>query len=218
MAKTDTENGVKNTELSASQELVNIKQEKLAIEANLKKQEAICYKKFAVNTCLKDAKTEAQIALNAVKRHEVAVNELQRNAKIQADQNKREAATAKTTAGSSADDKTSEAKDRNKTIKTAKSPKTIKSDAEIASDKQAADKSRAEAAQQRVVEANQKQAASQKKAQIRANKKLQSDSNTAKYNQKINQAEEHKQVLEKAKLAKTKVKSAPLPIPSVTTP
>ena len=61
--------------------LNRIKQEKLEIDANLKRQEAVCYKKFAVSNCLKDAKTEAQAALNQIKRREIEIKELQRNTK-----------------------------------------------------------------------------------------------------------------------------------------
>jgi colicin import membrane protein len=196
-------NTVINTELFVSQELVGIKQEKVAIDANLKKQQAACYKKFAVNNCLKDAKTEAQTALNAVKRREIAINDQQRNAK----------AAVKKVENHSGGDKISDVKDKTEAVKTAKPGKVIKSDADILAEKNASDTSRAKAAQKRLAELKQKQAESQKKAQSRVNKNSQSSANATKYAQKITQAEEHKQTLEKAKLAKNKPKSPPLPIP-----
>jgi colicin import membrane protein len=209
-AQNESVNTVKNTEVSAAQEFEAIKQEKAAIDANLKKQETACYKKFAVNNCLKDAKTEAQAALNVVKRRENEINDQQRKAKNESDQSKKEKISSKKAVGTNTDDKT-------KTVKTVKPTKAVKSDAEILANKSVAEKSRADAAQKRLVETNLKQAASQKKAQIRTNKNNQSAVNTAKYNQKLSQAEEHKQALEKARLNK-KSKSATLPIPTTTTP
>jgi colicin import membrane protein len=216
--KNENVNTAKNTVLLASQEIANIKKEKSDIDANLKKQQAVCYKKFAVNNCLKDAKIEAQTALNAVKRREIAINDQQRNAKIESDQNKKEKAAENFFENRSGADKTSEVKDKTKTIKTTKPGKVIKTDAEILAEKNAADKSRADAAQKRLVELNQKQAAAQKKAKSRASKNSQSSANAVKFNQKLTQAEEHKQALEKANLNKNKTKAAPLPIPATTSP
>ena len=207
-AKNEDINSIKNTDLTATQELLNLKQEKLTIESNLKQQEAICYKKFAVNNCLKEAKTEAQTALNVVKRRETSINEEQRNAK----------AALKTVENNTGGEKTNEVKDKTTTVKTVRPAKAIKSDAEILAEKDAADKSRADAAQKRLVDSNQKHAASQKKAQIKANKNSLASVNSVKYNQKLEQAEEHKQALEKERLAKTKARSAPLPISTSNTP
>jgi colicin import membrane protein len=217
IAQNEGLNAVNNIELSADQEFVNIKQEKTVIDANLKKQEAACYKKFAVNNCLKDAKTEAQTALNAVKRREIAINDLQRNAKAESDQLKKEKIVVKNAEKSSTSDKASEVKDQTKTFKTAKPAKAIKSDADILVEKNAADKSRADAAQKRLAESNQKQAASQKKTQIKAIKNSQAGANVDKHTQKLRKAEEHKAEVEKSRLSKSsqsKPKSAPLPVPN----
>lgn len=209
-------NTVKNVELSAAQDLASIKQEKTVIDANLKQQQAACYKKFAVNNCLKDAKAEAQTALKEVKRHEAEINEKQRNVKIESDQSKKEKTAVKNTETNSGGDKTSEVNDKTKTLKTAKSAKATKSDADILVEKNVADKSRADAAQKRLVESNQKQAVSQKKAQIKAIKNSHAGANTAKYKQKLLQTEEHKVEVEKSRLAKlsqSKPTSAQLPVP-----
>jgi colicin import membrane protein len=214
-SKNEGVNVVNNTEFSASQESASIKQEKAAIDANLKKQQAACYKKFAVNNCLKDAKIEAQTALNAVKRHEAEINEKQRNLKIEAYQSKKEKAAVKNTESNSGGDATSDAKDKTKAAKVAKPGKVIKSDADILAEKNAAEKSRTDAAQKRLADLNDKQIASQKKAQIRANKNSASTANSAKYDQKLLQAQAHKDELEKANLVKKKPKSAPLPMPNL---
>jgi colicin import membrane protein len=210
---------VQNSDIkNATDELTLIKQEKLAIDASLKKQETLCYKKFAVSSCLKEAKTEAQTALNKIKRREIEIKELQRSAKAESDINKKVKTFKKNTQNKSEEATVGEFIGKAKTVKAPKVSRPIKTDAEILAEKNAQDISRAEAAKKRVDNSNQKLAASQKKAQYRANKNSQSAANFAKYNQKLAQAEEHKQALEKEKLAKNKTKAAPLPIPATTTP
>jgi colicin import membrane protein len=215
IAQQSHEKSTNRIEVNVSEELTKIKQEKLSIDANLKKQQAACYKNFAVSSCLKDTKIEAQTALNDVKRREAAINDQQRTAKIESQQSKKEKAAVKNTESSSGGDATSDAKDKIKTIKTAKPGKVIKSDEDILTEKNAAEKSRTDAAKKRLADVNDKQIASQKKAQSRANKNSESAANSAKYNQKLRQAQAHKDELEKANLAKKKPKSAPLPIPNL---
>jgi colicin import membrane protein len=211
-------NTEKNAGLSAPQNLASTKQEKAVIDANLKTQQAACYKKFAVNNCLKDAKIEAQTALNAVKRREAEINAQQRNAKIDLDLTKKEKIAAKNAENNISSDKASEIKDKTKDIKTTKSGKAVKTDAEILLEKKSADKSRVDIAQKRLVELNQKQVVSQKKVQSRVSKNSQSSANAAKYSHKLARAEEYKQALEKTTSAKNKPKSTPLPIPAAPTP
>lgn len=204
-----------NLEINVVDELTKLKQEKLEIDANLKKKEAICYKKFAVSDCLKDAKTEAQADLNKVKRREIEIKDLQR--KNKAESSLYESASGKKTEKNSDEVTNSEAKNKTEKIaksgRAAKSNRAIQTDAEILAEKSVNDKSRADAAKKRLEESNQKLAASQKKAQSRANKNSQSSANTAAYNQKLIKAEAHKADLEKKNLERKKAKSAPLPTP-----
>lgn len=205
-------------EVNAADELAKLKQEKLAIDVNFKNQEAVCYKKFAVSDCLKEAKKEAQTALNKVKRREIELKDLGRNNKAESDLNKKENAAgenvARNTAKNSDEVTNSEPKEKTaKVVNAAKPTRAIKTDAEILAEKNANDKLRADAAKKRLEESNQKLAASQKKAQSRANKNNQSAANTAAYNQKMVQAESHKAALEKKNLERKKAKSAPLPVP-----
>ena len=201
-------------EVNTVDELAKLKQEKLAIDANLKKQEAVCYKKFAVSDCLKDAKTEAQAALSKVKRREIEVKDLQRNSKAELDLTKKENAAGKNAAKNSDEVSNSEPKDKTaKVANEAKPTRAIKTDAEILAEKNANDKLRADAAKKRLEESNQKLVAAQKKAQGRANKNNQSAANAAAYNQKLVQAEAHKAALEKKNLERKKAQSASLPIP-----
>jgi hypothetical protein len=199
---------------NASDELLQIKQEKLDIDLNLKKQEAVCYKKFAVSRCLKEAKTEAQSALNKTKRRELEIKELQRSAKAESDINKKEKTLVEKMPKNGVEALEGEPKGKSKIDSAIQPSRSIKTDAEIQSDKNANDRSRAEAAKKRVDASNEKLATSQKKSQIRATKNSQSATNLDKYNQKQLQAEAHKASLEKAKLERKKEKSAPLPIPT----
>ncbi len=200
---------------NASVELAKIKQERLDIEVNLKKQEALCYKKFAVSSCLKDAKTEAQTALNKLKRRDLEIKELQRNAKAESDLIKKEKTLENNRPNNGPEAAASESIGNTKTVKTPKSNRSVKTDAEILSEKNAKDRSRAEAAKNRLDDSKQKLVASQKKAQIRATRNSQSSANLEKYKQKLLQAEARKAALEKANLERKKDKSAPLPIPAL---
>jgi colicin import membrane protein len=216
MANNSYEKSNNRIEINVSDELIKIKQEKLSIEENLKQQQAACYKNFAVSSCLKNAKIEAQTALNAVKSREMAINEMQRTAKIDSNQSKKEKAAVKNTESNRGGEEASKVKIKaSKAIKTAKPEKVIKTDADILAEKNAAEQSRADTAQKRLADVNDKQIAAQKKAQIRANKNSESAANSAKYNQKLLQAQAHKDELENANLAKKKPKSAPLPTPDL---
>lgn len=199
---------------NASDELLKIKQEKLDIDSNLKKQEAVCYKKFAVSRCLIDAKTEAQTALNKIKRRELEIKELQRSAKAESDIRKKEKTLVEKMPRNGAEASEGEPRGKSKLDSAIQPSRAIKTDAEIQADKNSKDLSRAEAAKKRVDVSNEKLVASQKKSQIRATKNSQSSANLDKYNQKQLQAEAHKTSLEKAKLERKKEKSAPLPIPT----
>jgi colicin import membrane protein len=218
------------TEATANEELAKIKQEKLAIEARSKAQEAACYKKFAVSSCLKDVKTEQLTALNSIKRRELDIKDQLRAKRAESEQSKK----TKSTQGQAAEQAGKQASNDNgggkgngqktvtsekigKNSKSLKDEKSAKSEAEILAEKDANSKSRASAAQQRLADSNKKIAASQKKAQSRANKNSQADFNSAKYKQKLLQAEAHKNEAEKtraAKSSKSKPKSAPLPLPT----
>jgi colicin import membrane protein len=202
-------------------EMAKIKQEKLAIEAKSKEQEAACYKKFAVSSCLKDVKTEKLAALNEVKRRELELNNQQRSQKakaVQEKQEKRESSNATSQTKESPDAlKSGNSDDSTQTTKSTKSPKTVKNglDSKTRLEKLPADEQqRLNAANKRVADANQKLAASQKKAQLRANKQSQSSAQAASYAKKLQLAEAHKNEIAQKQAAKTKPKSAPLPIPS----
>jgi colicin import membrane protein len=224
-AQIASENTVNSTESNFASDLNKIKQEKLAIEAKSKEQEAACYKKFAVSSCLKDVKTEKLAALNEVKRRELELNNQQRSQKakaVQEKQEKRESSRESSNAASQSKEspdalKSGNSDDSTQTTKSTKSPKIGKSglDSKTRSEKLPADEQRrVNAASKRAADVNQKLAASQKKAQLRANKQSQSSAQAASYAKKLQLAEAHKNDIAQKQAAKTKPKSAPLPIPS----
>ena len=214
-------NTTKNTlESNVATELNKIKKEKLDIEAKSKVQEAACYKKFAVSSCMSDVKNEKLAALNDAKRRELELNNQLRLQKENSLQEKKEKKENSETVKKSKDEATSlnpeslEKSDTkpeaSKVSKTAKVPKIPKTRAE----KTPGDQQRLNAANKRVADANQKLAANQKKKQLKANKQAQSNTQEASYNKKVQLAEAHKNELAQKQAAKTKPKSASLPTPS----
>jgi colicin import membrane protein len=200
--------------------LAEIKQARLAIESSFKTREATCYKNFAVSNCLQDLKSEKLLALSAIKRQELEINDQKRQIKSDAIEKKvfekakkiaeKEQAKALNEAANS---------DVEKTKKTKKTNLSDKSEASSLNDPLNIDLSklaekRASAANQRVLEANAKQAVSQQKAQSRALKFSQSGEQEAKFDQKQLDAQARKDKLDKAAAEKTKPRSASLPIPS----
>ncbi len=211
------------TETAANTELAKITQEKLAIEAKSKEQEASCYKKFSVNNCLKDVKTEKLAALNRIKRRELEIKDQLRAKKAGSQQGKNTKSSQSQNTNQTSSDSRDGKSNKNKNVasekssKNAKAKKIEKSEAEIIAEKDANAKSRAGAAQKRLAATNEKIAASKKKAQVKAVKNSQTGVNTAKYKQKLLQAEEHKAEVEKSRLdksSKSKPISAPLPVPT----
>lgn len=206
IAQIAKKNGVNLTEENLSSDLNKIKQEKLAIEAKSKEQEAACYKKFGVSSCLKDIKTEKLAALNEIKQQELEINNQLRSLKekaVQEKQEKRESSKA-----------SSKSKASPETLKSENSEKSSREPKARTEKLPTFDTQRLDAASKRVADANQKQAANQKKTQLRAKKQSQSNAETANHTKKMHLAEEHKNAVIQKQAAKKKPKSASLPIPS----
>jgi colicin import membrane protein len=227
-AQMASEKLVNTSDSALTSEIAKIKQEKLAIEAKSKEQEAACYKKFAVSGCLQDVKTEKLVALNDTKRRELEINEQLRLLKEKAVHVKKEKMEASSKAKvpstdlkpDSSENSDSKSKAESKTESTSAStsaPKSAKTArvAKLRAEKLPADEQqRVNAANKRVADANKKLAAAQKKAQLRAEKQAQSNAQSAGYSKKLQQAEAHKNEVAQKQAVKTKSKSAPLPIPS----
>jgi colicin import membrane protein len=206
IAQNTSETTSLTVESKVAAELSKIKLEKSAIEAKSKEQDAACYKKFAVSSCLKEVKTEKLTALNDVKRREVELNDQLRAEKTRVIQEKQ--ALKKSPNSSNSTNNSNGVSQSAKTLKAEKN--RIVRDEKLPPD----DSRRVNAANKRVADANQKNIANQKKAQSRALKQAQSNTEAEKYSKKQQQAEEHKNAVTQKQAAKTKPKSAPLPIPS----
>jgi colicin import membrane protein len=217
----------KNNEAITS-ELSKIKQDRLSIEDKYKTQEATCYKKFAVNDCLKDIKTEKLAALNTLKRREIELNDTLRQSKMLADQEKRakiaekklDSNDAMESNASAAKDKDKD-KDKDKAINKERVEKAerLPSKEPVAKAERlpqsASDESkRKEAASKRAEKTQKKLAMSQRKIDAHKQKSKQANAESDKYNKKILDAEAHKNAKQQSNLAKTKPKSAPLPMPA----
>jgi colicin import membrane protein len=204
IAKNDASNAGSKLAL----ELAELKQEKLSVESKFKTLEAACYKKFAVSNCLQDVKSQKLLALGDIKRRELVINDAKRQLKADEFNKKSKKLVEKEDIPPSV----------SSASKSAKSEKPSRSDnnraAPVPKDQSKLSEQRALAAQQRVLDSNKKQAASQEKAKFRAKKLSEAQEQAAKFNKKLLEAEAHKNAVEKAKAEKSKLRSAPLPIPS----
>jgi colicin import membrane protein len=209
---TMAQNTVSNIDSKLALELTELKQKKVAIETKSKEQEAACYKKFAVSSCLKEVKTEKLAALNGVKQRELAISDRQRLGKEKVVQLKKD----KSDASNQSKETSAALQPENSGQEgiTRKSEKIISNPNPRAEKLPADEQQRINAANKRVADVNAKLAAAQKKAQMRAKKQSQTSEQSASYAKKVQLAEEHKNELAKKQADKTKAKSAPLPIPT----
>ena len=202
------QNDALNIDSKLTLELNELKLKKLSIESKFKVLEADCYKKFAVSNCLQTVKSEKLIALGDIKRREIEINDAKRQLKADAINKKSKELVEKEDMPASVSNSSKaeklERRSRSENNRAAPVPK----------DQSKLNEQRALEAQQRVLDSNKKQAASQQKAKSRAKKLSQAEEQAAKFNKKLLEAEARKNALEKAKVEKTKPKSASLPIPS----
>ena len=205
------QNDASNADSKLALELAELKQEKLSVESKFKTLEAACYKKFAVSNCLQEVTSQKLLALGGIKRRELAINDAKRQLKADEVNKKSKKLVEK-------EDIPPSVSSASKSAKSAKSEKPSRSDnnraAPVPKDQSKLSEQRALAAQQRVLDSNKKQAASQQKAKLRAKKLTEAEVQAAKFNKKLLEAEAHKNAVEKAKAEKSKLRSAPLPIPS----
>lgn len=175
-----------NSEISERSKLA---QARGKIESEFGLKEANCYKSFAVDACLRQANIDKRTALADIKRQELAMNDLQRQQK-KADLEQK---AAKPTATNRPVAKT-DANDLSAAI--------VQNEAKKAAD-----------AKKRVQDTHQKMSASQIKAAERLKKSKQTGTESAKYQNKLREAEEHKTEMEQKKAQAPKPKAVPLPIP-----
>lgn len=178
--------------LSAASEVSErsqLTQTRVQIESEFALKEAVCYKSFAVESCLRQLHTEKRASLAVIKSQELAAHDLQR-------QKKKAEFEQKASKPSSANRPVVEA-----TIPDRATGRSLEQQKKITD------------AGKRVQKTNQKTNASKLKAAQRLQKSNLADQERAKYQNKLRAADEHKAAIEEKKTLMTKPKAASLPLP-----
>lgn len=181
-------------------ERARIAAERAGLEAQFDAQEAVCYQKFAVNSCLAPIKVQRREALADLRRQEVVLNDAERRRK-----------------GAEQIKKTEEKASLESQQKDLKRRSQIQRDFKIRQERRVRKDQNRLATQQGAAE---KTAASSNrmgevpgKAQKRAQKKSQISDKRAQYEQKQREAKERKARLEKKRLEQKGREAQPLPLP-----
>lgn len=194
---------VANDSVSAAvdREREQINAERAALEAKFDVEEAACYKKFAVNSCLNAIKLRRREAMTGLKQREVALNDQQRREKA-ADQ------LRKTEEKSSPDVLRQAAERRAKALEdtTAREERSRKKADERVSLQQGEASNAADAAG--------KLKGSKERAQARAERQAEIADEVQKYNDKQQEVLERKASREKRQREQTKPPAASLPTPN----
>lgn len=69
------------TPLQVQQERSRIQRSRAQVHAEAEQANAACYQKFAVSDCLREVRTNTRLVLDALRRQEVILNDLERQAK-----------------------------------------------------------------------------------------------------------------------------------------
>lgn len=174
---------------SETSERAKLAQERGKVESEYKSKEIDCYKKFAVDSCLKNAHAEKRAALAEIRRKELAMNDLQRQKK-KAEFDLKMSKPVVPNQATTGDDKL------NRLSKPSYD-----------------DGKQADATKKRAQETRQKMMTSQAKAARRVQKTKLADEKAVKYQKKLLKADEHKAATEQEMTSSTKPKASSLPIP-----
>ncbi|VTU25560.1 hypothetical protein [Variovorax sp. PBL-E5] len=189
---------VGNTDLGAERD--RLAQERRAAEAKFSKEEAACYKKFAVEGCLEEARRQRRVETDNIKRQETEINDIERKRRGAAELDRLEQNRNGTRPPDAAD----------------KREQSIKSQQDR--EQRAADHatSRAAAASEtaeRQREFDNKQREHAEHEADAANRRAQAPIERARYEDKLQRAADHKADVERHNAGNTKPRSAPLPTP-----
>lgn len=186
-------------------ERARLAQERKALDKRFNTEQAACYKKFAVEDCLKESRQRRRLATDDIKRQEAAINDFERRRR-----------------GAAALDKLEE-KDTHPRAKDSQAQREQSLKSQQEREQRAAEHaaSRAQAAseaaeKQRQFEAKQRaHADEQAKA---ARRRAEAPAARQAYEQKLQNAEHQRAESERRNAARTKPRSAPLPEPAAATP
>jgi len=179
-------------------ERARLTRERDEVENRFKSEQAACYKKFAVEGCLKEGRVRRRLANEDIKRQEAVLNDIERKR-----------------SGAAELDKLHEKKSESaSTDANAKREESLKSqdDRERRAAEHATSRSQAEAeAAERQRQFKDKQQANAEHQAKQAERRADMAASRAEYEQKLRDAREHQEELERRNSARTKPRAAPLP-------
>ncbi len=202
------QNDLQNAENAAADASTRILRERIAAERSqvqqrFSQQEAVCYQKFAVNSCLEDARIERNEALGELRRQEITLNQAERRRKGALQQQLTE-------------DKSQRASDREAALPAqaaASEPVPAAAPRSPASARKARAPGAAPAAKAPSASQDQKQAQRSREAVARQAKALAAADNQARYDAKLKKIQADKDAAAQRAAQRAKPAASSLPTP-----
>ncbi|RYX95752.1 MAG: hypothetical protein EOO28_10080 [Comamonadaceae bacterium] len=186
------------TEAAAQQERTRIGAQRLDLEAALAAEDAACYDKFLVNSCLDKVNVKRREAMSDLKRQEIILNDQERKQRAAEQLRKIEEKSSAATQEAAAQRRAQALKDTQ--------------DRAVRGDQKAVDRAKTDAdAKSNVESAAAKQASRQAEAAARAEKQAGAAEEARKYEERQKLAETRR--AENAERIKSKPAAKPLPVP-----
>lgn len=186
--------------VSPDAERTRIAAERARLDAGFLTEDAACYKKFFVNSCLDDVNTRRREALATLRTQEILLNEQERKMRGAEQIRRIEEKSSAENQQREVDQRAKAASDYESRLAGQKEKQQSRVNA------QAAEQANAEARSGRLQ-------ANQQKKQIRSAKQAAEAAETARYEARQKEAEERRAQNMRARLQRTKPSSKPLPLP-----
>ena len=174
--------------------------ERARLDAGFLTEDAACYKKFFVNSCLDDVNSRRREALATLRTQEILLNEQERKMRGAEQIRRIEEKSSAENQQREADQRAKAASDYESRLAGQKEKQQSRANA------QAAEQANAEARSGRLQ-------ANQQKKQVRSAKQAAEAAETARYEARQKEAEERRAQNMRARLQRTKPSSQPLPLP-----
>ena len=186
--------------MSPDAERTRIAAERARLDAGFLTEDAACYKKFFVNSCLDDVNSRRREALATLRTQEILLNEQERKMRGAEQIRRIEEKSSAENQQREADQRAKAASDYESRLAGQKEKQQSRANA------QAAEQANAEARSGRLQ-------ANQQKKQVRSAKQAAEAAETARYEARQKEAEERRAQNMRARLQRTKPSSQPLPLP-----
>lgn len=186
--------------VSPDAERTRIAAERARLDAGFLTEDAACYKKFFVNSCLDDVNSRRREALATLRTQEILLNEQERKMRGAEQIRRIEEKSSAENQQREADQRAKAASDYESRLAGQKEKQQSRANA------QAAEQANAEARSGRLQ-------ANQQKKQVRSAKQAAEAAETARYEARQKEAEERRAQNMRARLQRTKPSSQPLPLP-----